>query len=132
MNVIFNSINFNDWAIEVATNSANVCVKFRFIHRIDPRFAFLSTKDMEMSLQFMPAFSGLSNWFALPRPHGLGYEILAFQAILKWLWMLKSLVILRSHLYFVIAFWILENLTLKFLLVILRRNLVYFKLKFNF
>src|SRR5437868_7060433 len=107
MNVIFNSINFNDWAIEVATNSANVCVKFRFIHRIDPRFA-------------------------LPRPHGLGYEILAFQAILKWLWMLKSLVILRSHLYFVIAFWILENLTLKFLLVILRRNLVYFKLKFNF
>jgi len=27
--------------------------------------------------------SGLSNLFALPRPHGLGYEILAFQAILK-------------------------------------------------
>ena len=42
--------------------------------------------------------------FALPRPHGLGYEILAFQAIAKWLLMLKRLVILRSQLYFVLVF----------------------------
>jgi len=27
--------------------------------------------------------SGLSHWFALPRPYGLSYEILAFQAIYK-------------------------------------------------
>lgn len=32
---------------------------------------------------FMSASSGLNYLFELPRPHGLGYEIWAFQAIYK-------------------------------------------------
>jgi len=44
--------------------------------------------------------SGLSSLFALPRPHGLGYEILAFQAITKWLLMLKRLNVYEDALFY--------------------------------
>jgi maltooligosyltrehalose trehalohydrolase len=38
---------------------------------------------MEIKLPVYTGLSGLSNWFVLPRPYDLGYEILAFQARIK-------------------------------------------------